>query len=100
MSAAYDITAEKWERFTFERKGRVLTAYITSGHPVNGVDEQMHTELALVFNCLQRDSESDLIVLSAKGRAFCAGGISTGSRNRSRSRSASAPSAGTPSRSW
>lgn len=74
MSAQYDITAEKWERFTFERKGRVLTAYITSDHPVNGVDEAMHTELALVFNCLQRDTESDLIILSAKGRAFCAGG--------------------------
>lgn len=74
MSAAYDITQDKWERFSFERKGRVLTAYITSDHPVNGVDEQMHTELALVFNCLQRDSESDLIILSAKGRAFCAGG--------------------------
>ena len=50
MSATYDITKDKWERFTFERKGRVLTAYITSSHPVNGVDEAMHTELALVFN--------------------------------------------------
>jgi len=74
MSAAYDITKDKWERFTFERKDRILTAFITSAHPVNGVDEQMHTELALIFNCLQRDSGSDLIILSAKGRAFCAGG--------------------------
>lgn len=74
MSAHYDITADRWERFTFERKGRILTAYITSAHPVNGVDELMHTELALVFNCLQRDTESDLIILSGKGRAFCAGG--------------------------
>ena len=74
MSANYDITKDKWERFTFERKGRVLTAFITSSHPVNGVDEAMHTELALVFNSLQRDTESDLIILSGKGRAFCAGG--------------------------
>lgn len=74
MSADYDITAEKWERFTFERDGRVLTAAITSDHPVNGVDEKMHTELALVFNCLQRDADSDIIILTAKGRAFCAGG--------------------------
>ena len=44
MSADYDITTEKWERFTFERDGRVLTAAITSDHPVNGVDEKMHTE--------------------------------------------------------
>jgi len=74
MSTHYDITSEKWERFTFSREGRVLTASITSDHPVNGVDEQMHTELALVFNCLQRDTDSDIIILTAKGRAFCAGG--------------------------
>ncbi|MBU2607516.1 MAG: enoyl-CoA hydratase/isomerase family protein [Alphaproteobacteria bacterium] len=74
MSMRYDITSEKWERFTFSREGRVLTASITSDHPVNGVDEQMHTELALVFNCLQRDTDSDIIILTAKGRAFCAGG--------------------------
>ena len=74
MSMHYDITSEKWERFTFSREGRVLTASITSDHPVNGVDEQMHTELALVFNCLQRDTDSDIIILTAKGRAFCAGG--------------------------
>ncbi len=41
---------------------------------MNGVDEPMHDELARVFTDLQRDSESDIIVLSAKGRAFCAGG--------------------------
>lgn len=70
----YDITQDKWERFAFSRDGRVLTAVITSDHPVNGVDEQMHTELALVFNCLQRDSQSDIIILTARGRAFCAGG--------------------------
>ncbi|MEQ9436873.1 enoyl-CoA hydratase-related protein [Hyphomonas sp.] len=74
MSTQYDITTDKWERFAFTRDGRVLTAAITSDHPVNGVDEQMHTELALVFNCLQRDSESDIIILTARGRAFCAGG--------------------------
>jgi enoyl-CoA hydratase len=74
MTAIYDITKDKWERFTFERNGRVLTACISSSHPVNGVDEPMHTELSLVFSCLQRDTESDIIILTAKGRAFCAGG--------------------------
>ena len=37
MSTQYDITQDKWERFTFSREGRVLTAAITSDHPVNGV---------------------------------------------------------------
>lgn len=74
MSTGYDITKQTWQRFTFERSGRVLTAFITSDHPVNGVDEPMHDELALVFNALQRDAGSDIIILTAKGKAFCAGG--------------------------
>ncbi len=41
---------------------------------MNGVDEAMHDELACVFTELQRDSGSDIIVLTAVGRAFCAGG--------------------------
>ena len=34
----------------------------------------MHAELARVFTDLQRDTHSDIIVLTALGRAFCAGG--------------------------
>jgi len=74
MIEPFDITSQSYSRFTFDREGSVLTAYITSDHPVNGVDSQMHAELARVFNDLQRDTHSDLIVLTAKGKAFCAGG--------------------------
>jgi len=74
MSHEFRIEDQVYTRFTFEREGRVLRAFITSDHPVNGVDGPMHDELARVFTDLQRDSESDIIVLAAKGRAFCAGG--------------------------
>lgn len=74
MSTAFDITDSEYHRFTFERDGRVLTAAITSDHPVNGVDAVMHEEFGRVFTDLQRDSGSDIIILTAKGRAFCAGG--------------------------
>ncbi len=74
MSQDFNIEDETYTRFTFERDGRVLTAAITSDHPVNGVDGPMHDELARVFTDLQRDSGSDIIVLTGKGRAFCAGG--------------------------
>ncbi len=74
MSPAFDITATPYHRFSFERRGRVLTAYIDSPHPVNGVDALMHAELARIFTDLQRDNLSDIIILSGKGRAFCAGG--------------------------
>lgn len=74
MSETFDITGQHYDRFSFSREGRVLTAAITSEHPVNGVDGQMHAELARLFSDLQRDSGSDIIVLTASGRAFCAGG--------------------------
>jgi enoyl-CoA hydratase len=67
-----------YQRFTFTRgqfgHERVLTATITGNNPVNGVDEQMHHELSRVFTDLQQDRESDIIVLTGAGRAFCAGG--------------------------
>lgn len=74
MTAEFDIADEAYSRFAFMRDGRVLTATITSDHPVNGVDAVMHEELGRVFADLQRDSGSDIIILTAKGRAFCAGG--------------------------
>lgn len=74
MSASFRIEDRAYQRFTFTRDGRVLTAWITSDHPVNGVDAQMHDELATVFTDLQRDKDSDIVILAAKGRAFCAGG--------------------------
>ncbi|MEO1475334.1 MAG: enoyl-CoA hydratase-related protein [Pseudomonadota bacterium] len=74
MTISFDITQQTYSRFSFKRDGDVLTAFIDSEHPVNGVDAAMHDELAQVFTDLQRDSSSDIIILSAKGRAFCAGG--------------------------
>ena len=74
MGDAFAIEDVGYTRFVFERDGRVLTAAIASDHPVNGVDGPMHDELARVFTDLQRDSESDIIILTGKGRAFCAGG--------------------------
>lgn len=63
-----------YTRFEFAREGRVLNAAIAAPGPVNGVDERLHEELARVFTDLQHDADSDLIVLTGKGRAFCAGG--------------------------
>ena len=74
MSQTFNIEDQTYTRFSFEREARILTAFIDSAHPVNGVDAAMHDELAQVFTDLQRDTGSDIIILSAKGRAFCAGG--------------------------
>ncbi len=74
MSADFRIEDTDYSRFSFERNGRVLTAAFDSDHPVNGVDAAMHEELATLFTDLQRDADSDIIILTGKGRAFCAGG--------------------------
>ncbi|MEQ9061158.1 MAG: enoyl-CoA hydratase/isomerase family protein [Gammaproteobacteria bacterium] len=74
MSQPFDIAAHPWQRFVFERRERVLYAIIDSGHRMNGVDEPMHEEFARLFTALQRDEASDIVVLTARGRAFCAGG--------------------------
>ena len=74
MSGGGDDWMARYTRFEFSRTGRILTATIAAPGPVNGVDEALHEELARVFTDLQLDAGSDLIVLTGKGRAFCAGG--------------------------
>jgi enoyl-CoA hydratase len=68
------MSLEGYSRFKFSRDGRILTATITGNNPVNGVDALMHEELARVFTDLQHDPDSDIIILTGAGRAFCAGG--------------------------
>ncbi|MEO1028780.1 MAG: enoyl-CoA hydratase-related protein [Pseudomonadota bacterium] len=65
---------DHYQRFKFSRNGRIITAAIDGPNPVNGVDAIMHDELATVFHDLQRDPDSDLVILTGEGRAFCAGG--------------------------
>lgn len=64
---------ENYERLAFAYEGRVLTVTI-EGNAVNAVDAAMHRDLARVFLDLQHDPDSDIIILTGRGRAFCAGG--------------------------
>ena len=64
---------ENYERLDFAYEGRVLTVTI-EGNAVNAVDADMHRDLARVFLDLQDDPDSDIIILTGRGRAFCAGG--------------------------
>jgi enoyl-CoA hydratase len=62
-----------YSRMRFTREGAVLTIALANG-PVNAVDQAMHDELARVFLEAQDDPDSDVIILTGEGRAFCAGG--------------------------
>lgn len=64
----------KYERIVATHSGRILTLTLTAPNPVNAVDAAMHHELSRIFVDAQDDPDSDLIVLTGAGRAFCAGG--------------------------
>ncbi len=64
---------DQYETLKFERNGKVLTMMLDGVGPFNGVNEQMHIELGRVFHDLNNDLESDVIVLTGKDQAFCAG---------------------------
>ena len=57
-----------------ERRGRILYLIMNRPATLNAVDVLMHTELARVFRDANDDTESDIVVLTGAGRAFCAGG--------------------------
>lgn len=56
-----------------ETRNRVLYITINGQGSMNAVDAQLHEELARVFRDAQCDPGSDIVVLTASGKAFCAG---------------------------
>ena len=65
---------EDYQHIEFSRNGRVLTIALNRPKQLNAVNKQMHNELSRVFIDAQRDAESDVVVITGNGTAFCAGG--------------------------
>lgn len=63
-----------YQDIRFARDGRVLTVTLDRAARLNAVSRSLHRELARVFHDVAADPESDFIVLTGAGRAFCAGG--------------------------
>ncbi|QGZ93758.1 enoyl-CoA hydratase/isomerase family protein [Terricaulis silvestris] len=63
-----------YQTIVFSREGRVLTITLNRPDKLNATDALMHEELARVFTEAARDPESDVIIFTGAGRAFCAGG--------------------------
>ena len=62
-----------YQYMRFTRRDRILTIALDNGK-VNAINGQMHRELARVFMDAQDDEDSDLVILTGAGQAFCAGG--------------------------
>jgi len=65
---------EDYQTLAFERRGRVLVVKLNRPDQMNAVNAQLHLELSRVFTDVGRDPDSDVVVLTGNGRAFCAGG--------------------------
>jgi enoyl-CoA hydratase len=63
-----------YECIEFSRTGRVLVLSLNRPAQRNAVNARLHHELSRVFTDAQRDADSDVVVLTGNGAAFCAGG--------------------------
>jgi enoyl-CoA hydratase len=64
----------RYRTIRIDRRGRVLTLTLNRPDKLNAVDRLMHAELATIFADAAADPDSDVVVLTGAGRAFCAGG--------------------------
>jgi enoyl-CoA hydratase len=65
---------EDFKTLAFERRGRILTIIINRPETYNSVNGELHDDLSRVFTAAADDPDSDVIVLTGAGKAFCAGG--------------------------
>lgn len=68
------IAAAAYTHLAIERRGPVLRIELARPEALNAVNARLHTELSRVFLDAADDDESEVIVLTGAGRAFCAGG--------------------------
>lgn len=57
-----------------ERTGKVLTVSLNRPEALNAVNGELHRELSTIFADIAGDAETQAVVLTGTGRAFCAGG--------------------------
>ena len=63
-----------YETIAAAREGRILRLTINRPDVLNAVNARMHYELAHIFYDIAADEETDIVILTGAGRAFCAGG--------------------------
>jgi enoyl-CoA hydratase len=72
QSAAMDYA--DYQAIDIRRDGRLLTLRLNRPEALNAVNARLHHELARIFYDIALDAETDLVVLTGAGKAFCAGG--------------------------
>lgn len=65
---------ENYEALQISREGRILTVAVNRPEAKNAVNPQVHAEFAQIFFDIDRDPDTDVVILTGNGGAFCAGG--------------------------
>jgi enoyl-CoA hydratase len=68
------ISYDNYKTIAVHRRGRVLTLTINRPEVLNAVNAMLHEEMARIFYDVALDRETDIVVFTGAGRAFCAGG--------------------------
>jgi enoyl-CoA hydratase len=68
------VSYDAYRTITAERRGRILTLTLDRPEALNAVNAELHTELSRIFIDAKHDDLADIVVLTGRGRAFCAGG--------------------------
>ena len=64
----------RYHYLSAERKDKILTVSFNRPDSLNAINAELHTELSQIFADIAQDQETEVVVLTGKGRAFCAGG--------------------------
>ena len=64
----------RYHYLSVERKDKILVVSLNRPESLNAINAALHTEISQIFADIAQDRESEVVVLTGKGRAFCAGG--------------------------
>jgi enoyl-CoA hydratase len=64
----------RYHAIAFRREARVLHATLNRPDALNAINDELEEDLAILFDEVARDEETNVLVLSGAGRAFSAGG--------------------------
>ena len=64
----------RYHYLSVERKDKILVVSLNRPESLNAINAALHTEISQIFADIAQDRETEVVVLTGKGRAFCAGG--------------------------
>ncbi|MGE0825060.1 MAG: enoyl-CoA hydratase/isomerase family protein [Candidatus Binatia bacterium] len=64
----------RYHYLSVERKDKVLVVALNRPDSLNAINAELHTEISQIFADIAQDQETEVVLLTGKGRAFCAGG--------------------------